>query len=251
MTRLETIAMGRNRGFRFKRFAIEQAETTMKVGTDGVLLGAWVRIDPAARRYLDVGTGTGVIALMLAQRTEASDDVQVDAVEVDEPSAREAARNVAASPWAERVTVFRDDIRVFAPAVRYDHVVANPPWFVESLHCPSQERTRARHADLLPFGELIRAVRGLLAERGRFSVVLPTDGHDRFVAEAVRQGLSLARRTTVYSLPEQPPKRVLLEFSTENAPRPQEEQLLIETGRTIGDYTDEYRRLTGDFYLKF
>ena len=210
-----------------------------------------VQTTPPGARILDVGTGTGVIALMLAQRTETFDDVRIDAVEVDEPSAREAARNVAASPWHDRVAVIRADIRTYAPGVRYDHVVANPPWFVESLHSPSPERTRARHADLLPFGELIRAVRGLLAGEGRFSVVLPADGHDRFVSEAVRQGLSLARRTTVFSLPEQPPKRVLLELTAADVPRPREEQLLIETGRSAGDYTEEYRRLTGDFYLKF
>ncbi len=243
--------MGRNNGFRFKRFAIEQSEATMKVGTDGVLLGAWARVEPSFRRYLDVGTGTGVIALMLAQRTERFGGVHVDAVEVDGASARQAAQNAASSPWRDAVSVVCADVRTFAAPAGYDHIVANPPWFVESLHCPSPERTRARHADLLPFDELIRAVRRLLTGRGGFSVVLPADGHERFVAEAVRQGLSLARRTTVFSLPDLPPKRVLLELAAEDVVRPQEERLLIETGRAAGDYTDEYRRLTGDFYLKF
>lgn len=268
-----------NSWFRFKRFTVEQHGAAMKVGTDGVLLGAWARIVPTHSRYLDIGTGTGLIALMLAQRVteqfaegEARRVVRsIDAVEVDADGAQQAAANVAASPWSDFVQVYHSEIQCFRtdsaeekpesqclrtdsaeePAL-YDHIVSNPPWFVDSLESPHAARTAARHAGSLSYGDLLDSVKRLLSAEGIFSVVLPADSEKLFVAQAAERGFGLRRRTAICSLPETPPKRVLLELARAGVCEAavEQEQLTIETG-VSGCYTEQYRALTQAFYLKF
>lgn len=247
-----------NSVFRFKRFAVEQSGAAMKVGTDGVLLGAWARVEPSQKCFLDIGAGTGVIALMLAQR--ASDitaaGVSVDAVEVDEGSARQAGENFAASPWRNMVKVYGMSVQEFCrehAGERYDHIVSNPPWFVSSLRSPDGGRTRARHTDALPYADLLGSAAVMLADGGRFSVVIPTDSEPLFMETAAAAGLGLSRRTAVFTLPGALPKRVLLELALrKDCPaEPSSDTLTVETGVHAGDYTEEYRRLTADFYLKF
>ena len=217
----------------------------MKVGTDGVLLGAWVTVQPTDRRILDIGTGTGLIALILAQRSDASTIVGVDLASVEE-----ARWNGEQSPWKDRLHFEQSAIQHFQ-AEPFDLILSNPPFFVESLLCPDAGRTRARHTVDLPFEELRDAVVRLLAPHGRFALILPIEAGEQFTV-LCRGKLTLTRRTEVRTTPRHPAKRVLMEFThaqTAIAPPPTE-QLMIGTGEHE-TYTPEYRALTGDFYLKF
>lgn len=238
-----------NNIFTFKQFAVRQEGSAMKVGTDGVLLGAWCSIPSDAGRALDIGTGTGLIALMTAQR---GTKIMVDAIEIDAMSAEQAQRNVADSPWADRITVIRDDIREFAAAEQciYDLLVTNPPYFTESLLPPDKARTTARHTTLLDHGQLVAAAAKLLGAEGIFATILPFAQAETFIALAIRNGLHLARRTDVCPTPDSPPKRTLMEFSRRITIRPSTGILVIESGQRHR-YSEEYKALTQDFYLKF
>ncbi len=218
----------------------------MKVGTDGVLVGAWAGVRPTDRYMLDIGTGTGLIALMLAQRSASAWIVGVD---VD--SVEQARENATASPWADRVTFVQGPVQEFRPAQQFDLIVSNPPFFVDSLLPPDAGRTAARHAVLLPFGELRDAVVRLLAPGGRFAVVLPVAEAERF-AELSRGMLAPVRRTEVRTTPRRAAKRALVEFvhAAEAPAAPARSELVIGTGEHE-EYTPEYRALTRDFYLKF
>ncbi len=215
----------------------------MKVGTDGVLLGAWVSVRPTDRRILDIGTGTGLIALMLAQRAAAASITGIDIASVDE-----ARRNADASPWGDRLHFEQCPVQRFE-AAPFDLIVSNPPFFVESLRCPDAGRTQARHAVELPFDALRDALLRLLAPEGRFALVLPVAEAARF--EALCEGeLHRLRRTEVRTTPRRAPKRVLLEGTRRPTAAPVCDALTIGTG-AHETYTDEYRLLTRDFYLKF
>ena len=218
----------------------------MKVGTDGVLLGAWAAVRPQDERILDVGTGTGLIALMLAQRAPGA---LVTGVDIDDVS--QAGENAAASPWGDRVAFRQCPVQEFEAPEPFDLIVSNPPFFVDSLACPDEGRTTARHAVHLPFDELRDAVLRLLAPGGRFAVVLPTTEADRFLGTCFGR-LGLLRRTDVRTTPRRPAKRALMEFSRagETAAAPDLSELVIGTGQHEC-YTPEYRALTRDFYLKF
>lgn len=231
--------------FRFKQFAVRQDETPMKVGTDGVLLGAWVNLCATDRRILDIGTGTGVIALMLAQRT-----TEVVITGLDVASVEEARFNAARTAWCDRLRFEQCAVQQFE-SEPFDLVVSNPPFFTESLLCPDAGRTTARHTVTLPFEELRDAVLRLMSATGRFAVVLPVTEYDRF--EQICAGLLVAtRRTEVRTTPRHAAKRVLVEMQRPEAVTTpcQTDELLIGTG-LHEEYTDAYRRLTGDFYLKF
>lgn len=218
----------------------------MKVGTDGVLVGAWAGVRATDERMLDIGTGTGLIALMLAQRSAAARIVGVDVDDVEQ-----ARENGAASPWAERLTFVQSPVQAFRPAERFDLIVSNPPFYVDSLTSPDAGRTTARHAVRLPFDELRDAVARLLAPLGRFAVVLPVAEAERFTALSGGV-LAPARRTEVRTTPRRAAKRMLLEFvhAAEASTSPAVSELVIDTGAHEA-YTPEYRALTRDFYLKF
>lgn len=244
-----------NSWFRFKQFRIEQSGSAMKVGTDGVLLGAWCRIVPEQRRLLDIGTGTGLIALMAAQRLKAcgaESGFRVDALEVDGVSARQAEENVGASPWPDAVRVIPKSLQNFTVAYTgpgYDHIISNPPYFADSLRCPDPARSTARHTDTLPYPELAACVARLLAPTGIFSVILPPDGMDRLTSLLSDEGLHLLRRTEVVPAPELPAIRILAEFGSETV-EIQKESLPISTADR-NDFSEAYKTLTRDFYLKF
>ena len=218
----------------------------MKVGTDGVLLGAWAGVRPSDRRMLDIGTGTGLIALMLAQRAP---EASVTGVDIDDVA--QARENADASPWGDRVVFERCPVQEFRAPEPFDLIVSNPPFFVDSLTCPDEGRTAARHAVHLPFDELRDAVLRLMAPAGRFAVVLPTAEAERFLAVCAGR-LALTRRTDVRTTPRHPAKRVLMEFSRAGAADavPEISELTVGTGEHEC-YTPEYRALTRDFYLKF
>ena len=178
--------------FAFKRFTVRQPRSAMRVGTDGVLLGAWCDSAPAGGRMLDVGTGTGVIALILAQRNPSA---RIDAVEIDEGSCLDAEGNFAASPWADRLTLYRRPFADFAAGctVRYDRIVSNPPYFVASLKSPDPARTAARHAESLSYADLAAGAARLLVPSGRLSVILPAETACDFAASALNEGLYQVR----------------------------------------------------------
>lgn len=238
--------------FRFKRFSVRNELSSMKVNTDGVLLGAWAAIAPQVRRILDVGTGTGVIALMMAQRTEGfAHPVLITGVDVEQVG--EARANADASPWGGRISFLQADVRQYAPSERFDLIVSNPPFFVSELLSPDAGRMRARHAVTLPYDALRDAAARMLDPAGRFSVILPA-AEARLFVDVCKGTLVPVRRTDVRTIPCRAPKRVLLEFAMagEDAALPglRHDELVIGTGEHEC-YTEEYRALTRDFYLKF
>lgn len=234
--------------FVFKQFEIRQTRSAMKVGTDGVLLGAWFDIGTEALRVLDIGTGTGLIALMAAQRNALA---RIEAVEIDLESCVDAAENFSRSVWHDRLVLHACSFSEFCsrstPGI-YQRIVSNPPYFVDSLRASDAGRSRARHADALPYSELLSGVAKLLTENGRFAVVLPVETYREFVVEAARCGLFPVRRTDVITRKGKNPRRVLSEF----AAKP--ERLRVETLTLIEEQSSEctatYKELVGDFYLR-
>lgn len=229
--------------FAFKKFVIRHDRCAMKVGTDGVLLGAWTDIHHS-RRILDVGTGTGLIALMLAQRCEKA---QVTAIDIDTDAVSQAQENIADSPWKDRVEAMQQDICSYSTEERFDTIVSNPPYFVDSLECPDNQRTLARHANTLDAERLLGKVTELLLDDGLFSLILPADQADHIIRMAAEKGLYLSHYTAVITRPGLPPKRVLMEFrKTEGSCKTDE--LIVELDRHV--YSEDYIALTKDFYLK-
>ncbi len=231
--------------FKFKQFTIAQDRTAMKVGTDGVLIGAWTTVENSDRRLLDIGSGTGLIALMLAQRS----DAVVDAVEIDSDSAAQAAENIAMSPWSQRVNIHNVDITNFNQSNRYDLIVSNPPFFSNSLLPPDKSRTTARHTTSLTFESLIASIERLLSPSGHFALILPTNESEEF--EKLSKGhLYLWRKCLVKSRVESDCKRVMYEYRLWQADNIEQTELAIREAHS-NEYTTEYRNLTADFYLKF
>ncbi len=235
--------------FRFKRFAVDHSDVAMKVGTDGVLLGAWCPLERRPYRVLDVGTGTGLLALMVAQRGEEW-GCKVDAVEIDTGAAEQAYLNFEASPWNERLKVYNTDIQEFTNEQRaYDLIISNPPFFEESLLPPDSRRAAARHTCGLSHKALIGCVGRFLSGDGIFSVILPVWCVDPFVEIAMFANLHVLRRTDVRPVAGKLPKRSLLSFGRESESNAVYDELVIEYSRH--DFTPEYKALTKDFYLKF
>lgn len=237
-----------NSYFQFKQFTIQQDDCAMKVGTDGVLLGAWCPVEDTYN-VLDIGTGTGLIALMTAQRGAK----KVDAVELVETAAQQAKENVANSPWSNKIMVFAEDIRHFATQTTesYDIIVCNPPYFIHSLKNPSQDKTLARHADTLPFNELLTAVKKLLKPNGRFCLILPYEESKILLAEAQKQQFFQVHSAVVNTTESSTKKRrVLLTLALElSNDEPTTEEQFIQT--SLGEYSDWFKQLTKSFYLNF
>ena len=229
--------------FTFKQFTIYHDRCAMKVGTDGVLLGAWTNLKNA-NRILDVGTGTGLIALMLAQRTR---DAKITAIDIDADAVGQAKENVLASLWKDRVEVALQDVCTYVPDGLFDIIVSNPPYFVNSLKCPDGQRTTARHTDSLDANRLIGKVTELLAPEGCFSLILPADQTNELLRIAEENGLYPSRITRVITRPSLPPKRVLVEFR-KTTQICKETELVVELDRHV--YSEDYIVLTKDFYLK-
>ena len=265
--------------FQFKQFTIHQDRTAMKVGTDGVLLGAWAPIDHTASRLLDIGTGTGLIALMLAQRltqckmqnakctidTEKSDvnnyelcimncELKIDAIDIDQLSIEQAAENIANSPFAKYITTHHTSLQNYTTQEKYDAIICNPPYFVASLKCPDAARTQARHTDSLSFDDLLLHSSRLLNDGGSLSVVLPVNEGNQLIELAPKYGFSLTHLTEVHPTPTTPPKRLLLQFVIRNSQLNHSSLLISHSSLTIElarhQYTPEYIALTRDFYLK-
>jgi tRNA1Val (adenine37-N6)-methyltransferase len=228
--------------FRFKKFSVHHDQVALKVGTDAVLLGAWANVD-GAKSILDVGTGSGVIALMLAQRTE--EDVMIEGIEIEETDATQAKQNVSQSPWPYKVVIHRGAVQEFASAHKYDLIVCNPPYFEKSLLPPSANRAQARHAQSLSADELIEHSIRLLNQNGRLSVILPTAEGNVFKAKASSR-LHLLRETAFFSRKEKPQERWLLEFGYVANKTTRNQLVLYDSN---DKKTEEYINLTEDFYL--
>lgn len=233
--------------FRFKQFVIHQQRAAMKVGFDGILLGAWTDI-ANCDRILDVGTGTGLIALMLAQRT--GEQTRIDAVELDEQTAVEAAANVARTPWNERVTVIHDSLQSLSKAcARYDLVVCNPPYFERGMASSDVRRARARHDPTLTLEELMHTASAMLTPSGRLNVILPARRLKAIMQLARSAELTCRRQLHVRPLPHKPVHRILFEFGRELGAGPDHKELTIE--RRHHEYTTAFRQLARDYYLAF
>lgn len=241
-----------NKPFTFKQFKIHQDRCAMKVGTDGVLLGAWASIE-GAKNILDIGTGTGVIAVMLAQRSQNTEGVKIHAVEIDEAAAEQARDNFKEAPFSERLAVFPLSIQDFArkTATKYDLIVSNPPFFTGGTLNSNGDKTNVRHTVKLPHDDLLNATRQLLSKDGRFCVILPLIEGLRFIEIATTYGFHNTQRTEVRFKKEKPIERLLLSF--EKQPQTLQQDALILQHSTTGDrdFTDTYRNLTKDFYTMF
>lgn len=232
--------------FRFKKFTVYHDKCAMKVGTDAVLLGAWADTS-FCRNILDIGTGTGIIALMLAQRSQAT----VEAIDIDKEACVQATENAAASPYTERIKVVHASCADFAASnlqKKYDLIVSNPPYFINSLKCPDNKRTVARHTDTLLLSDLIREAQTLLSPCGRIALVLPYERLEEVKALASANHLYICRQTDVIPTPGAAPKRLLVELSTAEENIKNRDTLTIEEARH--QYTPEYIALTKEFYLK-
>lgn len=241
--------------FQFKQFTIHQDRTAMKVGTDGVLLGAWAPIAPNASRLLDIGTGTGLIALMIAQRLQNADDkLEIDAIDIDQSSIEQAAENIANSPFARYITTHHTSLQDHNPEAKYDAIVCNPPYFVASLKCPNAARTQARHTDSLSFDDLLQHSARLLNDGGSLSVILPITEGNQLIALAPQYSFTLTQLVHVLPTPTSQPKRLLLQFVKQNSQLNHSSRLISHSSLTIEitrhQYTPEYIALTRDFYLK-
>lgn len=228
--------------FRFKEFTILQDKCAMKVGTDGVLLGAWAR---GGKEILDIGTGTGLIALMMAQRYS---NAHVTAVELDHEAAIQAWQNAESSPFANRIDIIESDIKDYAPSLQYDCIVSNPPYFNSSLKAPDAKRSTARHTDSLSYRSLFVAVARLLRDDGEFSAIIPDDCLTNFVAEAYMAGMSPTRRTAIHTTRKKKAKRYLLAFSKSHTEDFQNDVQYIQ--KADGSRTEWYDELTKNFYIK-
>ncbi len=217
----------------------------MKVGTDGVLIGAWCKVLEDDKLILDIGTGTGLIALMLAQRSNA----KIDAIEIDENSAIQANENIKLSKWSQRIDIHNINISHFNNNSKYDLIISNPPFFSDSLLSPDQGRSIARHTTLLTFNELAVSVIRLIKPDGRFCLILPPQESERFDKECFGK-LYLHSRCNIRSRVGSDIKRVMSEYRLAKPDNANTEELSIREENT-NDYTEQYRTLTADFYLKF
>lgn len=231
--------------FHFKQFAIYQKESAMKLGTDSVLIGSWAPVDNA-KTALDIGTGTGVVALMLAQRNK---DIQIQGIEIDLPSVKEAIYNVSQSPWSNRIKIIHGDFRKISQTKSYDLIVSNPPYFESNLglSSPDPRRAKGRQNFLLSQEELVIQSSALLAQDGCLSLILPAEESMVMIKAAKAAGLYCRRLTWVSPLVEKPPHRCLLAFYREPG-FCKEEQLVIEDSHH--HYSKAMRNLTSEFYLK-
>ena len=235
--------------FKFKEFSIHQDKTAMKIGTDAVLLGAWVFLENEIDSILDVGSGTGIIALMLAQRSFA---LTIDAVEVDNDAYEQTVTNFENSNWGDRLYCYHSSFQNFADEIAeedetYDLIISNPPFYTDEFESKNDARNKARFTTSLSFNELLKGVSKILSKKGKFAVIIPFKEEQGFVKLAKENNLFLNRVCHVKGNPSSAFKRSLLEFSFEEK-KLNKENLTIEIKRH--QYTDEYINLTKDFYLK-
>lgn len=231
-----------NSFFRFKRFCIHHDRCAMKVGTDGVLLGAWGYVE--GKRILDIGTGTGLIALMAAQRNP---QAMVTGIDIDEEAVLQAQENISKSPFADHVSCTLQDVTTFCPEEPFDAILCNPPFFTENTLPDDTIRALARNSRKLPFSVLVKKVASLLNNNGKFSVIIPYGHMQEFISLCLTEKLYLNRSCIIRTKASKPPRRVLLTFSTIVCDMTDESELFLINNE--GRQSLEYKKLTEPFYL--
>lgn len=237
--------MSHNNYFQFKQFKIIQEKSAMKVNTDGVLLGAWTNL-VGVKTALDIGTGTGLIALMIAQRC----DAQITGVEIEKNAAEEAFENVQNSKWGNRIIIQNTSFQQFAATSesKFDLIVSNPPFFSNGVKNTDPHLSMARHNHMLPFTDIIGGAIKLLTETGKLALILPFDLAQDFVEKASVSGLFLNRLTEINPFPNKLPNRCLMEFGSKEINFEKSQMSVFNDLRN--EYSQEFRNLAGDFYLK-
>lgn len=234
--------------FKFKKFQLDQSGCAMKIGTDGVLLGAWVDVSQK-ENTIDIGTGTGVIALMIAQRSNTS---HIVAVEIDQDAANQATENFKNSVWDSRLSLYHGSIQSYAEQAdqTFDLIVSNPPFFTGGTLSNSQDKASVRHTVKLPHGELLKSVRKLLSPDGRFAVILPDMEGYRFIEMAHTYNMHAHRIAKVFPDANKKVERLMIEFGKSSPKTIMEEDIYIREPLSE-EFTKEYKALTSAFYLKF
>ena len=236
--------INRNKTFDFKHFSLSNDISAMKISTDGVLLGVWTDV-LNKKQILDVGTGTGLIALMLAQRC---DNALITAIDIDENAFREATLNVEKSPWKGRVNVQHCDFKQFSSDEKFDLIVSNPPYFNNGIKAPDSSRATARHDDTLEYSDIISAAKSLLTENGSISLIAPADRLDDISSDATVNGFKINKITTRFNKPKSRPIRILIELGKEEK-NSVSDTLYIRN--EDNQYSQQYKTLTKDFYINF
>lgn len=232
-----------NSYFKFKQFTIEQYDCAMKVGTDGCLLGGWFNCSGSCR-ILDIGTGSGLIAIMAAQRSNA----YITGIEIDASAARQARKNADNSPWGNRIEIIDEDLLKYNPAELFDTIVSNPPYFVNSLKCNNNSRTLARHSDSLGSDAFFKKAGKLLTDTGKISIIIPCDIEKEWRSSANSHRFVPSRITYIKTTPRKEAKRVLIEFSKGDRIECNENILVLEN--RPGVYSEDAQKILRDFYLK-
>lgn len=232
--------------FRFKQFEVYQSRSAMRVGTDGVLLGAWAEVERASH-ILDVGSGTGVISLICAQRNEKA---LIEAIEIDEGSIEDTKYNFAISKWSERLKAHLGDFLKIATKEKFELIISNPPYFSQSLRASNPSRSAARHDDSLPAEEFIKKAKPLLTDNGILALIFPKNQLSRWTFAAQELGLKPRRICHVFTLAYKDSSRVMVEFvKTTDIIEPTMESILIES--SPGNFSEAYKNITKDLYTKW
>ncbi len=231
--------------FRFKQFEIHQSRSAMRVGTDAVLLASWAETSHA-KHILDVGTGTGVIALMCAQKNS---EAFVEAIEIHEGSAEDARSNFELSLWKNRLKAHQGDFLKIVSGEKFDLIISNPPYFSDSLRASNPGRNTARHDDSLPADAFLKQSKSLLTPNGIIALILPKSQLARWVEEAAKYNLRPSRICHVFTLAYKDATRVMVEFELNTIEEPRMESILIE--KNPGEFSEAYKQLTREFYMKW
>ncbi len=239
------MAKKKYQSFRFKQFSIQQNNAAMKIGTDGILLGAWAETSDS-NHIIDIGTGTGVIAIMQCQKNEST---QLDAIEISKESCFDAEQNIKNCPWKNRIQLHETSIQKFTSTKKYDHIISNPPFFINSLSPIDNERKKARHTEFLSYNDILVFALNNLSKKGRVSLILPIDEGEKCILISEKFNLHISRKCFVQPKAYKTPHRLLLEFSKEKTDI-SETNLIIEK-KERHHYTDEYKAITKDFYSIF
>ncbi|MCL2246223.1 MAG: methyltransferase domain-containing protein [Lentimicrobiaceae bacterium] len=228
--------------FHLKNFQVSHSQSTMKVGTDAVLLGAWMPLTENCGSILEIGAGCGIISLMLAQRTKA----MITGIDIDEKSVQEAQKNAENLPCKEKVQFLQESVQDFTQKAtqKFDVIVSNPPFFENSLKSPKTNKNISKHTDTLPFETLIHSINILLSETGRAGLILPLVAAEKFEISAIKNRLYATKKTCIYPTPNKKPNRILMLFERTQKPCEENNLILREKG-----YTVEYHDLVKDYLL--